>query len=289
MSILHGGQLDQLKPLFPEVSNWIDLSTGISPWPYPVDVHDQLTALPTQSELKALETAIAEVYRTEPNFVLAVPGLEAVIRLLPLILDGPLHIQMPSYGDYELSWQLNNSPIVSEFPDKTVEVICQPNNPTGTQFVRQTLEHRIQTAEARNGWLVVDESYLDASDAVSALNTRQSNRLIVLKSFGKFFGLPGLRLGAVIMNREVGAKLERFLGTWRVSTAALSIGRVAYLDFPWQIKHKKRLKAAMATQNAMLDSLGLMSIGGTDLFQCIQSPEAENLWQHLMKSGIYTP
>ncbi len=231
---------------------------------------------------------MAQTYGVQSNQVLAVPGLEIVIRLLPLILDGPLNIPSPSYGDYRLAWQNQNQTLTEGFTNKTIEVICQPNNPTGATQSLETIQQRILAAEARDGWIIIDESYLDASDAASALGAECSERLIVLKSFGKFYGLPGLRLGTVIANQEVLRKLERLLGQWRVSTIALKIGFDAYQDQHWYSAHKLRLAKAMTKQKATLASLDYTWVGDTNLFQCLSHPEAEHLWRHLMNSGIYT-
>ncbi|HMS81080.1 MAG TPA: aminotransferase class I/II-fold pyridoxal phosphate-dependent enzyme, partial [Burkholderiaceae bacterium] len=72
--------------------------------------------------------------------------------------------------------------------------------------------------------LVVDESFADFSPMMSIADSVAQTGAIVLRSFGKAYGLAGLRLGFAIVPRDVGVALRAELGPWRVSGPALAIG-----------------------------------------------------------------
>src|SRR6185437_212969 len=99
----HGGNLDIARERFSGLpEDWIDLSTGINRRPYPVgDLHPHhWTALPSRSELKALEEAAREAYATTAP-VLAIAGAQAAIQLLPqLAPKGSAKILAPTYGEF---------------------------------------------------------------------------------------------------------------------------------------------------------------------------------------------
>ena len=304
----HGGQLDQLKQHFPQVESsgetWLDLSTGISPWSYPhLAEHQSNQRLPTDEDFTQCEEAMAKCFGIARDRVIAVPGLEIVIRLLPLILEGSLSISAPTYGDYEASWRRQHKDIyLDQETEGCVRVVCQPNNPTGEALTETDLGELLGQVENNGNWLVVDESYNEASRAASAVHLPTSQKLVILKSFGKFFGLPGTRLGTVIAPTMVCQSLRDFLGDWRVSTATLQLGASAYANSTWQLSHQSRLAAAMAEQQTALSvfssdinfssefnfSSEINYVGGTELFQCFYTPDAQALWAHLMSQGIYT-
>jgi cobalamin biosynthetic protein CobC len=87
----------------------------------------------------------------------------------------------------------------------------------------------------------VDESFVEASPEIS-VSDATIERLIVLRSFGKFYGLPGVRLGFVIAEPVTIKRLQALQGDWPVSADAVAIGRAAYLDEIWRVQSRERLE-----------------------------------------------
>ncbi|WP_321490068.1 threonine-phosphate decarboxylase CobD [uncultured Hyphomonas sp.] len=295
--LLHGGALDQMRAAFPDAPTpWIDLSTGINPRPYPLtdippDMHNHL---PMQSEQHACRMAMAGAIGAAPDSLLLSPGSELLIRLLPTLLSPQrVVIQSPTYGDHARVWRASTCEVIqtedplAEAGQADAIIICNPNNPDGRVFSSAELERvRLQQA-ARGGWLIVDEAYADLAPAISLAPSGGTDNLVILRSFGKFFGLAGVRLGALIGPEQLLRSMSERLGVWSVSGQALAIGRRAYLDHAWQAETRERLSAARARLDILLTDAGLNIAGGCDLFRLVHTPDAATLWQQLAREGIY--
>ncbi|MEM0985088.1 MAG: threonine-phosphate decarboxylase CobD [Pseudomonadota bacterium] len=295
--LVHGGALDEMRAQFPGApAPWIDLSTGINPHPYP-DVsisRDALAHLPNAAIDLACRRAMAEAIGTAPDAIVLAPGSELMIRLLPEMLrPRDVAILSPTYGDPGALWRAAGANTIEtanplDIADQVdTVVICNPNNPDGRTFSPIALEAARRTLAARRGWLVVDEAYGDLDPAASLAPKGGADSLVILRSFGKFFGLAGVRLGALIAPKALRAAMADRLGAWPVSGAALEIGARAYRDHDWQAETRKTLVSAAARLESLLRASGLRVIGGTALFQYVQTPDAHALWRHLGRKGLY--
>lgn len=295
--ILHGGALDRMRAAFPGApAPWIDLSTGINPWPYPfTDIPpDAHRHLPTQSDWHACRTAMADAFRAPPDSLILSPGSELLIRLLPTIISPRrVVILSPTYGDHTRVWRAADCEIVetatplAEAGRADAIIVCNPNNPDGRTFSPAELEQARAHLAAHNGWLIVDEAYADLAPAHSLAPGGGKDNLIVLRSFGKFFGLAGVRLGAMIGPEHVLCLMSERLGVWPVSGHALSIGQRAYRDQAWQTATRDRLRAARRRLDEILTDADLSLAGGCDLFRLVQAPDATGLWHRLAERGLY--
>lgn len=294
----HGGALDRVAIRFPAAPlPWIDLSTGINPWAWPVDRvdPDSLHRLPTHGDMDRCRTAMAEAFAAPASALTLVPGTEVAIRLLPQILDARrVAVLSPSYGDHAETWNAAGAELVAtadplnHADNADVVVLCNPNNPDGRCFDAGVLADARERLARRGGWLIVDEAYADLDPARSLAPLAGLPGLVILRSTGKFFGLPGLRLGAVLGPPALAAALERLLGVWRISGPALAIGTQAYADFNWQQSMRERLAAARARLDASFEAGGRRVVGGTDLFRYVEVNDAHATWRHLCEHGIYT-
>ena len=294
----HGGALDRVAIRFPAAPlPWIDLSTGINPWSWPVDRvdPDSLHRLPTHGDMDRCRTAMAEAFPAPASALTLVPGTEVAIRLLPQILDARrVAVLSPSYGDHAETWNAAGAELVAtadpldHAESADVVVLCNPNNPDGRCFDADVLADARERLARRGGWLIVDEAYADLDPVRSLAPLAGSPGLVILRSTGKFFGLPGLRLGAVLGPPTLAAALERLLGVWRISGPALAIGTRAYADIDWQQSMRERLAAARARLDALLEAGGGRVTGGTDLFRYVEVHDAHATWHKLCEHGIYT-
>jgi cobalamin biosynthetic protein CobC len=111
--------------------------------------------------------------------------------------------------------------------------------------------------------------------------------VIRLRSFGKFFGLPGLRLGFVLAPPAVARTIRSWLGDWPVSGPAIAIGTAAYRDLDWQATQRNRLAKDAARLDALIAATRLTSCG-TPLFRLIETQDADALFRHLAAAHILT-
>ncbi len=293
--IHHGGGLLAAQRAFPDAPKpWLDLSTGINPVAYPFgDIPPAVWArLPEAEEAAALETVAAKTYGApEPACVVASPGVQILIQLLPLLFGAKtVAILAPTYDEHAHRWRVSGADVTTaatldDMRGADVAVVVNPNNPDGRIVAPNALD-----ALASDGkLLIVDESFADVlprdASFVSHVATR---RVIVLRSLGKFFGLAGLRLGFAIAPPGIAARLSEHLGPWAVSGPAITIGCRALADVHWQDSSRARLAKNADRLDALLKTAGFDIIGGTTLFRLARHPEASAYWAALCGQGILT-
>lgn len=290
VAIAHGGGLIAARRRFPDApAPWIDLSTGINPKPYPLPPlpPDTYRRLPEPEDIRKLETVAAQAYgAADPAMVVAAPGTQVLISLLPHVLrHDRVAVLGPTYAEHAAAWAAAGT-VVSAVPDvaglrsRGVAVLCNPNNPDG----RYVPNAALVALAAQVGLLVVDEAFADLEGPGLAA-TLPANA-VVLRSFGKTYGLAGLRLGFAVAGANVAASIRRALGPWAVSGAAVAIGTAALADRMWIASVRKRLDTDAARLDAMLEDTGLRVTGGTRLFRLTEAPDAAAAFERLGRAGI---
>lgn len=293
----HGGGLMKAVAAYPDAPRpWLDLSTGINPEPWrgPRAPEAELDRLPDPGALAALEATAASAFGCALEQAAAVAGAEAAIRLLPLLLGvRSVEIVGPTYGAHAEAWRAAGVATRLIAPDQAatsqagVLVIVNPNNPDGRLTRRADLIAMARARSAAGRWLVVDESFIECAPGDSVSDLVEPG-LIVLRSFGKFYGLAGVRLGFMLAQPDLIRRLRALLGDWPVGADALAMGRGAYADADW----RRRTEAALAERADRLDDLlaraGFQIVGGTSLFRMTRTPHAARWLQHLCRAGILT-
>lgn len=284
----HGGRLAAAKRAFPDApAPWLDLSTGINPRPWkgaratPAD----LARLPDPEAVAALEAAAARAFGVAADRVAAVPGAEAGLRALPRLLGArSVAVVSPTYGGHAEAWRQAGARVETIPADQLTStaaeavVVVNPNNPDGAQH---------DTLEPSGRWLIVDESFVETAPQLSVA-PRAGGRLVVLRSFGKFYGLAGVRLGFVIAEPGLAARVAAQFGDWPVSAEAMAAGTAAYVDVAWRERTIRRLARDAARLDAMLTAAGFEILGGTSLFRLTASPDAQARFTRLAEQGVLT-
>jgi len=294
----HGGDLAAATARFGQpAEGWIDLSTGINPWPYPVPVLPAAswTRLPGPEELAALCAAAARRYGCGgADRVAAGPGTEALIRLLPrLVPPGPVAVVGPTYGGHAPAWAAagHGVRVVDTLPAPDAApatvVLTNPNNPDGRRQDPGALRRLAAAQARRGGLLVVDEAFADLDPALGVAGAVDGGGLVVLRSFGKTYGLAGLRLGFALAAPPLAARLAEALGAWPVSGPALAIGTQALGDDAWLADARSRCAAARGRLDCLLAAAGLAVAGGTDLFRLVEAPGVPAAVERLGRAGIH--
>ncbi len=293
MPIAHGGGLIAARTRFPHAPEpWIDLSTGINPIPYalPPIPAAALCRLPEPEQVAALETAAARAYGVaDPAAVVAAPGTQALIHLLPR-LHPPRRVAVlsPTYAEHAAAWTAAGH-AVTAVPSlagaAVVTVVVRPNNPDGRVEDAASLLALAGRLAARNGLLVVDEAFADL-EGCSLAGALPRPGLLLLRSFGKTYGLAGVRLGFALAEPAQAAALRQALGPWAVSGPALHAGLQALPDAGWRDVAAARLANAAARLDGLLRAAGGTVLGGTRLFRLCRHGNAAALAGRLGEAGI---
>ncbi|OSJ07319.1 threonine-phosphate decarboxylase CobD [Bradyrhizobium canariense] len=287
----HGGNLDQAQQRFGgRAEDWIDLSTGINRLPYPVgEVSSRAwSALPSRAEIEALHQAARHAYRTSAA-VVALGGAQAAIQLLPqLAPPGRARILAPTYNEYAgvlsaAGWEVQEVGDFDALAGADLAIVVNPNNPDGRCHPPRDL----LTLLPRVGRLVVDESFADVAPQLS-LASGDRPGLLILRSFGKFYGLAGLRLGFALGNSSDIARVAAISGPWPVSGAAIAIGCRALRDDAWAEATSARLARDCGRLDRIVQSQGWTLVGGTQLFRLYETPDALAAQEKLARRHIWS-
>ena len=295
-AILHGGDLDEISRRYPDAPRpWLDLSTGINPVPYPVPAIPAASwaRLPAKSEQRALLAAAAARYGVaSAEMIVAAPGTQALLQVLPRLRSrSSVAVLAPTYEEHAACWARCGHPVqlvedVAQLAEADVAIVVNPNNPTGRLLSRDTLVGLAAALRRRDGLLIVDEAFADLYPADASLAADPPPATIVLRSFGKIYGLAGVRLGFAITSEDTG-QLRDELGPWAVSGPALAIGTLALGDDPWLGRTRARLAADGERLDALLSQGGCAVAGGTPLFRLIYSANAADVAARLARHGIH--
>ena len=298
----HGGRLGVARSLFPDVPQpWIDLSTGINPRSYPAPRATQRSRnrLPEPTELSRLEALAAEAFGVaDPARVVATAGTECALRLLPQLVNLEAAVIVgPTYGSHADAWtragaltQTIHLDEVSVHAERAVcMTIVNPNNPDGRIVERSRLLALHDSLVQYGGMLIVDEAFADVAPEVSvaaAAGTMAASKLIVLRSFGKFFGLAGLRLGFIVAAAPLAATIRGLIGEWPVSSDALAAGLAAYANVRWMDRERALLQKSARRLDDLLTRSGFELAGGTSLFRLARTDDARERFTRLLAAGI---
>jgi len=279
----HGGALDAARARWGGArADWIDLSTGINPVPWPVgDIPPaDWCALPDQGAALTLEQAARSFWRVpDTAAILAAPGASCLIAALPHTLSrlgaGPIvQIRPDTYNEHAAAFAAADWQVTPGAAD--TRVIVHPNNPTGT------FEAKPDTPRA-----IIDESFCDTDPSRSLVKSAGPGR-IILKSFGKFWGLAGLRLGFAIGDPAVIDDLRTRLGPWPVSGPALTIATRALTHPTWAADTRLRLIRDAARLDALMIRAGARPSGDCPLFRLYTVPDATSWHGHFTAHRILT-
>jgi cobalamin biosynthetic protein CobC len=289
----HGGSLEGARRRWPGAPEpWLDLSTGISPFPYPLRPFPtgSLTRLPEPAEIARLCALAARRFGAEEAEVAAAPGTGVLLPLVAgLVPPGRAVVVGPTYAEHARAASLAGHEVAELAEPEPVALltVVNPNNPDGRVWPRGALRKLAAAQRARGGLLVVDEAFTEAAAADESMAPEVSHGgVVVLRSFGKFHGLAGLRLGFAVAAPGVAARLRAWLGPWAVSGPALAAGLAAYGDPGWAEGALRRLEAATAALDAVLEAGRCRVVGGTALFRLAEVPEGTE--ERLGRAGILT-
>ena len=287
----HGGRLvEAAKAGKRPLSDWIDLSTGLNPEPYP------LPAIPDNAfqRLPEYSHSLAEAcedFLKAPSF--AVSGSQRAIEHLPLLYNpSRVGVFSPMYAEHAFCWrkyghhvydlELDNHNSISQ---TRILILVNPNNPTTRVVGTELIEALRRIAQKNDGLLIVDEAFIDTCNEFSALSLENHRHLVVLRSIGKFFGLAGIRAGLVSGDERILNRLKISIGPWDLSGPASYLLPQLLTDFSWQETTRKRLKVSAGRLVTLL-SREFNSIHKTDYFAWLPGVDPIALEKRFKQAGI---
>lgn len=270
----HGGGIDAAAQAYGGArADWLDLSTGINPepWPLPAFPAEAWTALPDQAAFTALERAARRFWSVpEGAMILPAPGASALIARMPSLCPAPAAIPGPTYNEHARAFRAAGLPVTdgpAPIP-APVRIAVHPNNPDG----------RFWQGETGTQLTVLDESFCDVTPEATQIARTATPGTIVLKSFGKFWGLAGLRLGFAIGHPDTLGPMAALIGPWAVSGPALHAGALALADTAWAEATRARLARDADRLDRLVTARGARLVGGTTLFRLYDLADA-TVWQ----------
>ncbi|MGO4702827.1 threonine-phosphate decarboxylase CobD [Dyella sp. 2RAB6] len=290
----HGGRLLRAAHEYGiPAADWLDLSTGVSPfaWPVPPLPASAWHRLPEDDD-GLIEAARA--YYGQAS-LLPVAGSQAAIQALPALRDrSRVGVLDPGYAEHAHAWQraghtverASAEALFARAARYDVVVLIHPNNPGGERFEPDALRALHATLARRGGWLVVDEAFIDATPESSLCAAQALPGLIVLRSVGKFFGLAGARAGFVCAEPALLVALRERLGPWTLSGPTRHVLKLALADTDWQAAQRERLQATSARLSALLTRHGLAPDAGCAFFQWRRDERASALQRALARQGV---
>ncbi|MGF1715386.1 threonine-phosphate decarboxylase CobD [Photobacterium chitinilyticum] len=305
MMLEHGGNLIKFAQQYQiPVSQWLDLSTGVSPHTYlcpsvPTEIWNRLPELND-----GLEQAAADYY--EYKSLLAVAGSQAAIMVLPAAIAerrgclGVVALPRVGYKEHQHAWQshlgangakwqiefYDDAPSSSLLSRADVVVFINPNNPTGYRVTKETLLQWQTQLKQRQGILIVDEAFMDCTPTQSLLNDPLDDNVFVLRSVGKFFGLAGARVGFLFGDQGLLDSIANKLGPWTIPGPSRWVMREALLNRHWQQKMRQQLAEDSSRLRMMLAHYFGVKVSGTELFQTVALPDSPLIHHQLCQHAI---
>lgn len=288
----HGGNLEWAARHYGgAVDQWIDLSTGINRQPYMVPSlsAQAWTALPTAGATTRLINVAKAAYNTKAA-ILPLAGAQAAIQLVPLLsAPGKASIMSPTYNEHAgalhaAGWDVTEASRLDELKGADLAIVVNPNNPDGKHYPPTDL----LALRPFVNRLIVDESFADPYPAFSVAPHAGEKGLVVLRSFGKFYGLAGMRLGFALGCEADINRMAELAGPWPVCGPALEIGALALADTSWAKDSTARLMSEISRMDEPATKAGWQIVGGTCLFRLYQTTNAKEAQARLAEQHIWS-
>lgn len=290
----HGGDIDRARAGFGgATADWLDLSTGINPVPYPLPglTPAAWAALPTRAGRAAMEAAAARTIGTRAP-VTSLAGAQAAIQLVPALRPaGIARVLGPTYNEHAATlraagWRVEEAGGIEGLSGADLAVVVNPNNPDGRCWTPGVL----RSLASEVGLLVIDESFADPHPELSLapIIDAGDDNVLILRSFGKFYGLAGLRLGFAVGGAELIGRIITAAGPWPVSGPAIEIASVAYADATWREATILSLAQGAKRMDRIAAKADWKVAGGTTLFRLFETPDAAEAQRRLARGRVWS-
>ena len=186
-----------------------------------------------EPQARHLEKMIAQQEGISPECVLVTNGAtEAIYLIAQQFHHSASVIPQPTFNEYADSCRLNhhiisfeNTEDLRHLPKNRVYWICNPNNPSGNVLMKGFLDYVVRRSPRYI--FVIDQSYEDYTKEPLLVAREMQNvaNLIILHSFSKRYGIPGLRLGYITAHPNTVQLLRSRITPWSVNALAIEAGK----------------------------------------------------------------
>jgi len=232
--VIHGGMVKRCQEITGNVI--LDFSASINPFP-PAVAWDASRAVLDEypdDTYASLKETIARRFDRETDEIAVGNGSIELIRVfcsVTLKQGDCIWHEVPTFGEYELSASLAGAHTVPGMQDASVSFLCNPNNPTGHLRARQNIRELLGTSIRLGGLLFLDEAFIELSDPRQSLIDVRDERLFLIRSLTKSFGVPGIRFGYGLGDPGLIARMEVSRPPWSVNAYAESFAIAAFRHY----------------------------------------------------------
>lgn len=287
---VHGGNIHEaIKRYGLEENKVLDFSSNVNPFgPSSAARQAAKKALSLidrypDPDMTDLRKAIARYFGIKTGQVICGNGSNELIHLIPRVLrPKKVLIPVPTFAEYAAAVEeaggevvplrlderegFRVDPLEMAFAIKGVDMVflCNPNNPTGLLMTRAEMAEITRQALQHGARLVVDEAFMDFIESESIVKEAvEARHLICLRSFAKFFGMPGLRVGYAVSDESTIEALRGGQEPWTVSIPSEHAAIAALNDW----RHIKKTRQMVEKERDWLLS-DLRLLPGVEPFPC---------------------
>ncbi len=250
----HGGDVYHLaRTLGLELADLLDFSANINPLGFPPGipeaVQEALKAIVHYPDRRCLDLRreLAAYHGLSPEQILVGNGSTELIYLAARVLaPRQALIVAPAFSEYEHALEAARVPVTFKLTSAAqnftlteplepqgadLVFLAHPASPSGVLVAPEVLLETAAALEAAGACLLLDEAFIDFAEEAS-LKTQLARfpNLLILRSFTKFFGIPGVRLGCLLAAPSLIERLAAIQEPWSVSSLAQAVGRACLRD-----------------------------------------------------------
>lgn len=280
---VHGGNIYRAALNFGgKPAEYLDFSSNVNPLGSSPRALEAAAAVLADSwrypdpDCRELKEALAGYFGVPAPWVLPGNGTSELINLLvPALGIRRAVIPVPTFSEYahgvgtwggkvdpvrlspEDGFQIDVGHLIKALPGADALFLCQPNNPTGRVLLYEDLLVLAKKAERAGTFLIIDEAFLDFVPGNEGLTAAgllpRHGQVVILRSLTKFFGLAGLRLGALLAVPRILDKVKAVTPPWNVNVMAQAAGVAAVRDEEYI---RKTLRVVAAEREFLVRALG---------------------------------
>jgi len=164
-------------------------------------------------------------------------------------------------------------------------ILCSPNNPSGNLLEEAVLDYFL----SQDVVVLVDEAYYEFSHSSFLDKVKNSDNLLILRTFSKCFALAGLRVGYGIMSEKLASAFMRIKPPFSVNVAAeiaLETCLNNLLHFQKQVAELSRIRDWTQNELAQFKQLQVTPSQSNFILCQVKGAKAFEIYQKLQEKGI---
>jgi len=255
-----------------------------------------------------LTRKLSEILKLSPGNIVLGNGSDDVMGMLTKAFLRPgdeAIMPMPSFLMYEIlirsegaipvpvplsSFSIDLPAMANRVTPRTRMIfLTHPNNPTGTILTEKDFRSFVQRIPEEIV-IVIDEAYVEFVRDTSSLNSMKymasDNRIVILRTFSKAYGLAGLRVGYGLMAEEIGRLLHKIRQPFNVNSVAQAAALAALDDREFFAGTLKLVHEGLDFMYAALDRMGISYLPSQANFFLIRVGNADDIFEKLLRKGV---